>query len=160
MLSNSGLLQLIEQAPNTWNDLADELRSNTDIQETVKQMEAIAERAARLARYLDTRVGGGCGDQGHAAGNLPDAATAEAIKAKCSIAEGLTILGWPIVINPATPPSLTIALPAAHPLNMSGANEVHMSAAMFSSLALPPKMAIVEQMVRTIKRQILAKGSE
>lgn len=67
MLSNSGLLQILEQPPVEWEALADELRANTDLQETVNQLEAVAERAARLAAYLDERHGHGCGDQGHKA---------------------------------------------------------------------------------------------
>lgn len=36
-----------------------------DMQEMVRELEAISLRAAFMARYLDYREGHGCGDQGH-----------------------------------------------------------------------------------------------
>ena len=66
-LSPSGLQQILAQPPSEWEALADEMRTKSNLTATVRELEGIAERAARLARYLDEREGHGCGDQGHAA---------------------------------------------------------------------------------------------
>jgi hypothetical protein len=53
-------------APIEWEVNADAL-SETARDEIRRRLEGIAERAASLARYMDTRAGSGCGDQGHKA---------------------------------------------------------------------------------------------
>jgi hypothetical protein len=59
--------RLMRLAPVKFEKAVDRL--NHGERETVtRALEAIADRAAWLARYLDERAGYGCGDQGHAAG--------------------------------------------------------------------------------------------
>ena len=55
----------LESAPVNWEWMGNELNRRENKQEIVRTLEAIARRAAMLARYLDTRIGYGCGDQGH-----------------------------------------------------------------------------------------------
>jgi len=52
-------------APAQWADLFEKL-GGEDLRELIKDLEAVAERAAMMATYLEERHGYGCGDQGHA----------------------------------------------------------------------------------------------
>ena len=55
----------------TGRNVADEAR---------RELEALAKRAAFLATYVDERIGGGCGDQGHAKAVKSANRTAKAVR--------------------------------------------------------------------------------
>lgn len=76
------------------------------------------------------------------------------LRGELEVAEGLSILGWPIVLNPEVIDGLSIGIPAHHKLNLSGRNEVHMCASTFTGLAVPAKLTLVEQMVRIHERHL------
>jgi hypothetical protein len=57
--------ELLKVAPFDLEKTVDAL-SSEDRRKLCKEFEALAERAAMYARYLDERHGYGCGDQGHA----------------------------------------------------------------------------------------------
>ena len=57
------LFDKLERPAVEWGAMAEEIRG--ELSTVVRDLEAVAERAARLARYLDQRHGNGCGDQGH-----------------------------------------------------------------------------------------------
>jgi hypothetical protein len=59
--------EIMELAPVDWEKTADKM-TTTERREVVERLEAIAERAAMLARYFDERYGWGCGDQGRVTG--------------------------------------------------------------------------------------------
>ena len=56
---------IMKRPPVEWEKTVDRMKS-ADRGELTRELESIAYRAAMLARYVDARYGGGCGDQGHA----------------------------------------------------------------------------------------------
>jgi hypothetical protein len=80
--------------------------------------------------------------------NLPtDSAGLQALRETFVVADCLTILGWPVVLNPCVRDFMTVCIGIDNPLCITGGNEVQMSPAHLTRLALPAQMALVERNV-------------
>lgn len=70
-------------------------------------------------------------------------------------ADGLTILGWPIVINPVVRKAHSVVLGVDSAMNFTGSNEIHMTQETFSTMAIPAELALVEATVAEIQSKLV-----
>lgn len=79
-----------------------------------------------------------------------------ALRESCKLTD-LMISGWPVVINPMMLQGVTVAIGGTHPASVTRDDEIHMSQATYTSMAIVGNWNQVEQLVKNVQQHLEAK---